>query len=78
MNGPVPNRTTFGLGESLMFSKKPLLGLGLGLLLTAPIAQASSHREAPITALDHTADITDFYSFVSYDPSGPRHIHHER
>lgn len=28
---------------------------------------ASSHREAPITALDHAADITDFYSFVSYD-----------
>ena len=33
----------------------------------SPIATASSHREAPITALDHTADITDFYSFVSYD-----------
>src|SRR6266567_280459 len=28
---------------------------------------ASSHREAPITALDRTADITDWYSFVSYD-----------
>src|SRR5690349_25142464 len=28
---------------------------------------ASSHREAPITALDHTADITDWYAFVSYD-----------
>jgi hypothetical protein len=32
-----------------------------------PGAFASSHREAPITALDHTADITDFYAFVSYD-----------
>jgi hypothetical protein len=30
----------------------------------------ASHREAPITALDHAADITDYYSFVSYeDPS---------
>ena len=28
---------------------------------------ASSHREAPITALDRTADITDWYTFVSYD-----------
>jgi hypothetical protein len=32
-----------------------------------PGAFASSHREAPITALDHAADITDFYAFVSYD-----------
>src|SRR6202049_3458679 len=28
---------------------------------------ASSHREAPITALDHSADVTDWYAFVSYD-----------
>lgn len=28
---------------------------------------ASSHREAPITALDHGADVTDWYAFVSYD-----------
>jgi hypothetical protein len=27
----------------------------------------ASHREAPITALDRAADITDWYSFVSYD-----------
>src|SRR5580704_4709980 len=27
---------------------------------------ASNHREAPITALDHKADITDVYAFVSY------------
>ncbi len=31
-------------------------------------ASASNHREAPITALDHKADITDLYAFVSYDP----------
>jgi hypothetical protein len=29
----------------------------------------SSHREAPITALDHKADITDIYAFRSYDPN---------
>jgi hypothetical protein len=37
------------------------------LLITPPGVFASSHREAPITALDHPADITDFYAFVSYD-----------
>ena len=29
--------------------------------------QAANHREAPITALDRGADITDVYAFVSYD-----------
>jgi Domain of unknown function (DUF4331) len=50
----------------------------LRLVLTAAVAawsvsgvvgHASSHREAPITALDHKADITDFYAFVSYNPA---------
>ncbi len=35
--------------------------------LAAGTAVASSHREAPITALDRTADITDIYAFVSYE-----------
>ena len=44
----------------------------LALLLVAAIVVppgliASNHREAPITALDHKADITDVYAFVSYD-----------
>jgi hypothetical protein len=30
-------------------------------------AGAANHREAPLTALDHKADITDVYAFVSYD-----------
>jgi len=43
----------------------------LALLLVAAIVVppgliASNHREAPITALDHKADITDVYAFVSY------------
>ncbi len=43
----------------------------LALLLAALVALpqgvfASSHREAPITALDHKADITDLYAFISY------------
>ena len=40
------------------------------MLITPPTGFAASHREAPITALDHKADITDFFAFVSYnDPS---------
>src|SRR5215467_3982025 len=42
----------------------------LALILLALVSLnsfASSHREAPITALDRTADITDWYAFVSYD-----------
>jgi hypothetical protein len=51
-----------------MPTPKSLVGLAMSLLLiTPPGVFASSHREAPITALDHAADITDFYAFVSYD-----------
>jgi Domain of unknown function (DUF4331) len=32
--------------------------------------KASSHREAPITTLDPTADITDLWAFRSYDVNG--------
>lgn len=39
-----------------------LLGLGL-----ATAGWASSHREAPMMAIDTKADITDWYAFVSYD-----------
>ena len=34
---------------------------------TGTVAQAANHREAPITAIDTKADITDWYAFVSYD-----------
>ncbi len=37
-------------------------------VVAAPLAvYTANHREAPITALDEAADITDWYSFVSYD-----------
>jgi len=39
------------------------------VVLFSPIGRTSNHREAPITALDHKADITDVYAFVSYDPN---------
>jgi hypothetical protein len=41
------------------------------ILLVGPAGiMASSHREAPITALDPTADITDLWAFRSYDING--------
>lgn len=42
------------------------------VLLGATFAtQAANHREAPITALDHKADITDVYAFRSYEAGDP-------
>jgi hypothetical protein len=39
----------------------------LSVLVWAAASQAANHREAPITALDHKADITDVFAFRSYD-----------
>ncbi len=44
------------------------LGTGLGRL------EAANHREAPITALDHKADITDVFAFRAYDSSRHRTV----
>src|ERR1700678_4334268 len=47
---------------------KSILAVAMPLLMLAPSGVfASSHREAPVTALDHSADVTDWYAFVSYD-----------
>jgi len=47
---------------------KLMVAFAMALLVLVPSGLfASSHREAPITALDRTADITDWYAFVSYD-----------
>ena len=43
-----------------------LLGLGGALATLGPPLTAANHREAPITALDHKADITDVYAFMGY------------
>src|SRR3984893_15102833 len=46
----------------------PYVAAFLAALVAAPVPVfAASHREAPLTALDHPADITDFFAFVSYD-----------
>src|SRR3984893_15291405 len=43
----------------------PLLA-AIGLAWAIP-AEAASHREAPLIALDPSADNTDVYAFVNYD-----------
>ena len=48
------------------------LAFTLAVSLIGPTAFASSHREAPITALDQKADITDWYTFV--DPAHPDRV----
>jgi len=48
----------------------PVIATLLALLnvgLPGPLAWAANHREAPLTALDHKADITDWFAFRSYD-----------
>ena len=48
----------------------PVIAVLLALLnvgLPGPLARAANHREAPLTALDHKADITDWFAFRSYD-----------
>jgi hypothetical protein len=40
------------------------------MLMNTKSIRASSHREAPITAIDTAADITDLYAFRSYDAHG--------
>ncbi len=49
---------------------KLIIAPALAILMAAPPSFGASHREAPITALDHKADITDVYAFRSYDSGG--------
>lgn len=47
---------------------RPFFSVFLAVAMLLPVNTfGASHREAPITALDTKADITDFYAFVSYD-----------
>jgi Domain of unknown function (DUF4331) len=39
-----------------------------------PAADAASHREAPLIALDPPADITDFFFFKSYEPGAQNRV----
>ncbi|MBM3725959.1 MAG: DUF4331 domain-containing protein [Acidobacteria bacterium] len=51
-----------------------ILAVPLSVLMMAPPLPAANHREAPITALDHKADITDVYAFRSYEPGRTNNI----
>lgn len=51
--------------KSVQSALAPILAFILAL--PAPV-QSANHREAPITAFDHKADITDVYAFRSYAP----------
>jgi hypothetical protein len=44
---------------------QPAVCVALAGLMVSPSSFAASHREAPITALDQKADITDWYTFIS-------------
>jgi len=56
---------------SLVILTLALLTIAATILVVHPVGiMASSHREAPITALDPTADITDLWAFRSYDVNG--------
>src|SRR5262245_52992667 len=53
------------------FARTALLLLLVGVLVFPPwvgTLGAASHREAPLIALDPSADITDFFFFRSYEP----------
>jgi hypothetical protein len=60
----------------MKFRRTLLLRSALALLAAAAVRptplSASSHREAPITALDQKADITDWFAFVS--PENPDRV----
>ncbi len=56
-----------------MYLKNCLAVVIASALCLPPAGFAANHREAPITALDHKADITDVYAFRSYgSASKPR------
>ena len=51
----------------MLFSKKRIFSMLMGLFCTVFVAQASSHREAPLISNDPLADNTDLYAFRSPD-----------
>ena len=48
------------------------IGTLTGLVLSAPAALASSHREAPNIAMNPSVDATDLYMFRSYETRAAR------
>jgi len=54
-----------------LFCRATAMSLSALMALSAmtPLARAASHREAPLIALDPTADLTDVYAFRSWENS---------
>ena len=50
------------------------LSLTMGLMMGAPAAMASSHREAPGITKSPKVDATDFYMFRSYEPGREAYV----
>ena len=61
------NKRVYKLGTMFLVAVLTLLGLTFVISFLST-AQAANHREAPITAIDRTADITDWFAFRSYEP----------
>jgi hypothetical protein len=55
-----------------LLARVVVLGIAVGVL--SQIGFTANHREAPITALDHKADITDFFAFRSYEAGRSTHV----
>jgi hypothetical protein len=57
------------IGETMRINRHVSLAATTALALVSftGLAEAASHREAPLIALDPSADNTDTYAFVSYD-----------
>jgi len=53
---------------ALIVAGSCVLVLALGRGSGPGVAQAASHREAPLISLDAPADISDFFMFRSYEP----------
>ena len=47
-----------------------LVGAIAALAIAVPLSIGSSHREAPLTSMDPTADNTDTYAFTANDAPG--------
>ena len=62
------NKTQIFMTAAVAFvTALTMLVAGYSGIIGTRVANASSHREAPLIALDPTADNTDFYAFVSPD-----------
>jgi Domain of unknown function (DUF4331) len=65
-------------GTGLALVALAALAVTVAAMLTGraspPAADAASHREAPLIALDPPADITDFFFFKSYEPGAQNRV----